>query len=218
MLSPELVLSAELVLSCWGRLLGTGSLGGTGSSSSLVSLVPSPHRQAASSPRSVGAEGVVGTERCPMASDPRAPGTKQGAGPSQGHPSAGCPLISLSQHPKVPQPTPGQPTLLLLPTQPRWWDPHPHPSRPPVPPTSHQHGESCLHRLAHGVIQRKHPVGFDVVLAQHPSHLEGAEPCQGINQTRASLCRGITCTRVSLCQGITQAGASPCRGITCTRV
>jgi len=113
-LSPGLVPSPELVLSRWWWLLGVDSLGSAGSSSSLVSLVPSLARQLVCSPRSAGAEGVVGTERCPMASAPSAPGTKWGAGP-----------YPFPSTPKVPPAHPRPDTLFLHPpgrgggTQPR---------------------------------------------------------------------------------------------------
>lgn len=47
------------------------------------------------------------------------------------------------------------------------------PRRPPVPPTRRQHGRGCLHCLADGSVQSEHPVGPDVVLAQHLRHLGG---------------------------------------------
>lgn len=104
-----LVLSPEVVLSCWGGLLGMDSLGGMGSSLSLVSLVPSIPGLPAFSPRSVGAEAAMGTEKCPMASDPEHQGQNGVLGPAKAAPVVAPHLMSLSQHPKVPQPTPDQP-------------------------------------------------------------------------------------------------------------
>lgn len=109
------VLSPELVLPCWARFLGVDSLCSMGSLSPLVSLVLSPPRQPAFGPRSVGAEAVVGTERCLMASDPRAQGTKGGAGPSQGCPSAGSPPHIPFPAPQSPPAHPGPAALFLHP-------------------------------------------------------------------------------------------------------